>query len=59
MSVELKPCPFCGGTDIHSYAHCDFFVDWYNWKVCCGNCSAQIHRGTQQKAEEAWNRRAE
>jgi Lar family restriction alleviation protein len=56
--VELKPCPFCGGTNI--------YADHYNhtaglrWRVVCLNCMAMVDPGWfQQKymAIDAWNRR--
>ena len=57
---ELKPCPFCGGTNL--------YVDGYDhtagkrWRVVCLDCMATVDLGwVQQKyrAIEAWNRRAE
>lgn len=55
---NLKPCPFCGGTNL--------YVDGYEhgaglrWRVLCLDCMATVDPGTiQQKyrAIEAWNRR--
>ncbi len=58
MTKDLKPCPFCGSTDI--------YVDGYEhgaglrWRVVCLNCMAMVDRGTWQqnyKAIDAWNTR--
>lgn len=51
--MELKHCPLCGSAKIASYEYHGF-----RWKVCCEACAAQIYRGTQKDAENAWNRRA-
>lgn len=58
---DLKPCPFCGGRDIH--------VDRYRHgcgqdrlRVVCADCMGQVNSGTWQTAEpaiEAWNARFE
>ena len=54
MSVELKPCPFCGGEAIVD--GCDDTL----WIVICKECNASIgHKGTEQEAIDAWNRRIE
>ena len=56
--IELKPCPFCGGTDIKSYV--DDFIRTY---VECKNCGVKVQgaynseRG-EKEADELWNRRA-
>lgn len=53
MSIDLKPCPFCGGK-------ADFNNDGERWdQVICGGCGC---RGTEYpndrvKAAWAWNRR--
>jgi Lar family restriction alleviation protein len=67
MATELKPCPFCGGTDIRKLTTiigCD---------ILCRNCGATIQRtnfivgnalaetlvDAEPEAIKAWNRRAE
>lgn len=60
MSIELKPCPFCGG-----YAHIDktssmFFRDA---SIYCEGCDMWFFLddvyATEDELCEAWNRRAE
>lgn len=58
MSIELKPCPFCG-----SKAHFD--IDDENWEwieceSCCmqGNRSASLMEDCKPKLAEEWNRRS-
>lgn len=61
MSEELKPCPFCGGSEIYveEYEHHPGAV---RWRVFCAGCMAGIDTGTRQSMGQAvpdWNRRAE
>lgn len=56
--VNLKPCPFCGSKNVsvRNYSgpiiHCYF--------VICEECKVESGIfGTKEKAEKAWNRRAE
>lgn len=56
--AELKPCPFCGGTDIEVF-------DCGGWETHCASCYASGqssgHDGapfTKEQAIAAWNRRA-
>ncbi len=57
MSKKLKPCPFCGGTDLHLVNSSGFGAD----VIICYECLAVF---TQQEITceddliEAWNRRA-
>ena len=55
--AELKPCPFCGCTDIRVARDTDAIIERH--RAICFKCSAQMYRGTAEKAIEAWNRRAE
>lgn len=57
--VELKPCPFCGGTaHLSSYVSCDCCGKAYNGRVGCGACEAEVsHYDTDELAVAAWNRR--
>lgn len=53
LKENLKPCPWCGSES--------FFVDRdeNGWYVECNGCLSQGPRAeTQEKAEKAWNRRA-
>jgi Lar family restriction alleviation protein len=57
---ELKPCPFCGGENIHvdEYEH-EAGKRWRG-RVVCLDCMAMVDSGwSQQKhlAIEMWNRR--
>lgn len=59
--AKLKPCPFCG-YDM-SLIYSDPLWDgcppcYVSYKIVCANCSATIKRSTEEKAIEAWNRRA-
>jgi Lar family restriction alleviation protein len=85
MPIELKPCPFCGGTKLKidsksksiSYRHVDVFTASVRCNVCharggtasgeCGNYYFGTPRSEklttlaeiEQRAAEAWNRRAD
>lgn len=54
--AELKPCPFCGCTDIRVMKEGESITERH--RAICFRCSAQIYRGTPKSAIEAWNRRA-
>lgn len=53
--AELKPCPFCGGTNltiINVYGE-EYYVD-------CSTCTTCGPGGeTEEEAIKAWNRRVE
>lgn len=53
---ELKPCPFCGSTDIK--VHGPYFIEDRYVMVKCNdcNCNTAIYK-TVDQAVEAWNRR--
>ena len=58
MSVELKPCPFCGVEPVLSQ---DYFG---RYDVRCLNTACEIMPSTRvydkaEDAAEAWNRRAD
>lgn len=53
---ELKPCPFCGSTNVHMS---DGEKDWMQY-VYCEDCNAIGPDGnTMISYAEAWNQRAE
>lgn len=61
MSDELKPCPFCGSTEVYveEYEH---HPGAMRWRVLCAGCMAGIDTGIRQSMGQAvqdWNRRAE
>lgn len=51
--IKLKPCPFCGGTNLY-YAEGRFYA------VECGDCGGKVVGAfrTEEDAAEAWNTRA-
>lgn len=53
---NLKPCPFCGSTDICGYLQTEEFVFY----VMCEKCESMtgVYK-TEDEAWMAWNRRAE
>ena len=54
--AELKPCPFCGSTNID----CSNYSGSYNkaWFVQCDECCAMFPMfDTKEEAIEAWNTR--
>lgn len=53
MSEELKPCPFCGGKNIHIWNTNTPYVQCYDClaSTACGN--------TNEEAIKIWNRRAD
>ena len=64
MSVELKPCPFCGAEAEHFKDACFVCetgkpVGEIKHFVWCTECSALVSGDTEQEAYDAWNRRAE
>lgn len=62
--MNLKPCPFCGGTNI---AMCDAgglfgksaYARTYHCMQCRDCMSQTGYHGTKPKATEAWNRRVD
>ena len=62
--AELKPCPFCGGTDILMRDVSGMFgksshARTYHY-VQCSDCFSQTgYHGTKSKTIEAWNTRTQ
>lgn len=56
MSEELKPCPFCGGNDLHI----ESFSGWGADVIICYDCLATFSQQEITCEEDligAWNRR--
>jgi Lar family restriction alleviation protein len=54
--VELKKCPFCGGTNIKVFMK---GVDKLKYAALCQECDARSGRkATKKEALDEWNRRA-
>lgn len=50
VSVELLPCPFCGGEAME--------IERYGFhEVCCLPCTAAVQAKTEAEAIAAWNTR--
>ena len=56
MSEELKPCPFCGGTDVHVNTRNVPFVHQPFYYVECVYCYITQPRHDEQ-ARDKWNAR--
>lgn len=52
--TELKPCPFCGSTDIKPHNHEREPINWF----VCGRCSAEGPGGLKEDPVKLWNKRA-
>lgn len=55
--IDLKPCPFCGGTDVNLRQHLATNMSW----VSCGECGLEAPSETgwtDDIAIEYWNTRA-
>ena len=55
-SALLKPCPFCGGTDLHL----ESFSGWGADAIVCYDCLATFSQQEitcEDDLIEAWNRR--
>ena len=58
MSDEIKPCPFCGCTDISMYTN-GSDLDNYSYVVECDGCGCILDTGfdSEERAIEEWNHR--
>lgn len=53
--IDLKPCPFCGGTPFVYYSGSQSNRSFS--EVICKECKCQTPRLRDNEAIEAWNRR--
>ena len=58
--MKLKPCPFCGSTDIDTYETDTGIMGLRGYHyVMCGDCYAETSKmDKKQDAVKLWNRRA-
>jgi Lar family restriction alleviation protein len=58
MTLEMKPCPFCGGAVSLIAA---IIGEWSGmWHITCQGCLAQTaNKPTRQAAVDAWNMRTD
>ena len=61
MSAELKPCPFCGGTDIKIDRHIESRSPTGElFTMCCCDCGATFPgRYRRELLVNAWNKRVD
>lgn len=53
MNEKLKPCPFCGNSDIYLAGYSVYWCE-------CKNCKAETGaHNTKESAIESWNMRVE
>ena len=50
---NLKPCPFCGGTDIRI----DLEDEYNNWRIMCYKCLGRITGYSKSRTITKWNTR--
>ena len=64
MPRELKPCPFCGGTNIRFDEHHGEGRRMHSgetvWSMCCYDCGVAFpNRYRRELLEDAWNARVD
>ena len=64
MPSELKPCPFCGGTNIRFDEHRGEGRRMHSgetvWSMCCYDCGVAFpNRYRRELLEDAWNARVD
>jgi hypothetical protein len=57
MSIELKPCPFCGSTQIQTH---NLSIDGECYEITCNSegCPCGALFESVEDAQKAWNTRA-
>ena len=60
--VDLKSCPFCGGSTFTLYTedtrHLNSVVTWHHIRCDAPACAAEMRYPSEEGAIAAWNRRA-
>lgn len=59
-NIELKPCPFCGCTDIDVVSGHVRFNEGFTWNhnmVRCKKCNGMVLVGRSESAVDVWNKR--
>ena len=58
--VELKPCPFCGGTKQRLLTDMDIYYLPQNrgFRAIVCDCGLRLYARDNAEAKEIWNRRA-
>ena len=54
---ELKPCPFCGSSNIDGIVETNS-IRAMTAKIWCDDCGAEIVRWSKKAVVDAWNRRS-
>ena len=57
---KLKPCPFCGSSDVHYYYKSE--KQFYNLHIMCAGCNAYFISAGAVNDDDliaAWNKRAD
>lgn len=60
--TELKPCPFCGNTEVRgTYLHVDDRCNPYGYAIFCDACDCILTNrwGVDKEIVRLWNRRVE
>ena len=58
---KLKPCPFCGSSDVHYYYY-KSEKQFYNLHIMCAGCNAYFISAGAVNDDDliaAWNKRAD
>ena len=59
MTEKLKPCPFCGETNINTIDVGSHLFNLERYAVICNTCGSYMAKDfeTVKQATKAWNRR--
>lgn len=56
--IKLKPCPFCGSTNLSQFTSSTLESDEVGYGFYCHSCGTKgPHAPSKELAAEAWNRR--